>query len=238
MFVSSAGERPDSQSLWLTNLSDGNASFSVRATGGIKLLGTTTTELVDPALSAVDQEEVTLESHQTARIVLSPPTGLSEELMAGQIKVCRSLSLRPDPCMTIPTTLVVTSTGDTVQPEEVSPAWPDESISFDASLYAESAADLAKDAAQDTASYYRTQYKGSYNRLVREVQEAFPGLVAVQALEEIDGSYDSATVAFEALGIARFMRTGISSALYTTSGAKLAELAAQAGKFNSRLMAV
>ena len=227
VFVASAGERPDSQSLWLTNLSDGNASFSIRATGGIELLGTTTTDLVGPALSAVDQEEVTLESHQTARIVLSPPTGLSEELMAGQIKVCRSLSLRPDPCMTIPTTLVVTSTGDTVQPEDVSAAWPDESISFDASLYAESAAELAEDAAQDTASNFRTEYKESYNRLVREAQTAFPGLVAVQALEEIDGPYDSATVALEALGFARFMRTGIASALYTTSGAKLAELAAQ-----------
>ena len=238
VFVSSAGERPDSQSLWLTNLSGGNGSFSIRASGGIELLGTTTTDLVQPALSAVGQEVISLDRHQTVKVFLGPPTGFTEGMVAGEVKVCRSLSLWPDPCMTIPTTYVVTSTSDTIQPADDTIAWPDEFTSFDAGLFAESLTDLADEAAQDQTGYHRLTYVETYNRLVREARGAFPGQPAVQALEEIGRSHGDATsgtVALEARGFARFMRTGVASALYSTSAAALAELAARDTDSYSRL---
>ncbi|MCY4596029.1 MAG: formylglycine-generating enzyme family protein, partial [Bryobacterales bacterium] len=230
VFVSSAGETPGVQNFWLTNLSDGQASFSVRASGGIELRGTTTTDDVEPVWSAVGQEEISLESHQTARVVLNPPTGFAEGMVAGEVKVCRSLWLRPDPCISIPTTYVVTSTSDTVQPDDDTTAWPDEFTSFDAGILAESATDLAEEATQDTNSSRGNNYRESYNRLVREARSSFPGIDAVQALEEIGPSrydYTSKTVALEARGFARFMRTGVASAIYSAAATELAELAGQ-----------
>ena len=108
-FVSTAGAgAPEAQSFWLTNLKD-SSTFKLEASGRIEFLRRKGKNGVEVPLDPLANSLLPLEKNETVEIKIAPPHLLSlvSGLHQGNVRVCRELSLRPDPCLDIPVHFVV-----------------------------------------------------------------------------------------------------------------------------------